>query len=242
MIEEKALYCPSFLVEGLRDGSITEIRRVIKTPGENLLYQVPQPGKKNKRCYWFMTQDENNPEKEPYLNAVRPTYTFGSILIVHEICRILIYDSKTVTLEYREGREVLTLPNVNPEVTDKIVVKYGIRNWLHPKIMPKEFARTRCKVVDIYPERIQDISDESIAASGIHKISLGDEELWVHGTEVILPDNSTKVDTKLPSQESARDYFASVWTDYYLLSTERADYKWMKNPWVWVAKVENVNN
>jgi hypothetical protein len=91
--------------------------------------------------------------------------------------------------------------------------------WQNKLFMPEKYARYYIKIIDVRPERLQDISDEDCRKEGIKKHKWdGRMDKYFH----IIPS------MPYPILNSAREAYA------YLIDIISGKGTWESNPYVWV--------
>ncbi len=106
----------------------------------------------------------------------------------------------------------------------------GVR-WHSASTMPISKARLFIVVTDIYPEPLQDISEESAQKEGIYCCSkFPNEGYWTHKA---YPKDGECWST-------ARECFLWRYWKESLPKTKQEQYAWDKNPWVWKITYEVV--
>lgn len=92
--------------------------------------------------------------------------------------------------------------------------------------MPKKAARIWLKVMDVWVERLQDMTPEDIRKEGMHLI--------------ITPAECNSQYNKIGAihfYEEARKKFSELWNST-LKKSDLACYGWDASPWVWVIEFE----
>ncbi len=95
-------------------------------------------------------------------------------------------------------------------------VKHDICKWKPSIHMFRKYSRITLEITKISVERVQDITDGSVAKEGID---------W----------SSTQIGNK--HRSPAIDKFASLWDSI----NKKRGYPWESNPWVWVIKFKKDN-
>lgn len=148
-------------------------------------------------------------------------YKPGDVLYVRESFRVAeIWKGKHdgCRVEYRAGGNV---------VFEEIVGKES-KDWKPSIHQPKKLARTFLKVTNVYPDMLQDISEEQAEKEGVQKLSiLVNAET---GKKKAVPDNKNG---------SFITGFAETWNKT-VKKKDRPTRSWEASPLVWVIEFEVV--
>jgi len=133
--------------------------------------------------------------------------------------------------------------------------EYGYYHWdkgqspcrWRPSIhMPRWASRINLEITDIRAERVQDITEEDAKAEGVineghgwyKNYVLGKRSEWFHYWEnVTKPDGWQGRHGEFLATRFARTSFATLWDLIY----KKRDYRWNKNPWVWVIELKVID-
>lgn len=102
--------------------------------------------------------------------------------------------------------------------------------WKSPRFMPKSAARIWLQIVDIKPERLQDITELQAVREGVEFKRIEDDhcELSSRGTHVRFKNYYKPLDKKVDGWPTAFHSFQSLWEQI------NGTGNWKTNPWVWV--------
>lgn len=133
----------------------------------------------------------------------KPRYIQGEVVYVKESWRC---DDMSVAQDAMSPRKGLFYRSTMPEWELSIMPN----DWRSLVIMPQWVSRLHLRIVDVRPERIQDITEEEIIREGFSTI-LREHDACVH----------------------LRDQFMAIWNVLYPGS-------WDRNDWVWRYELEEV--
>lgn len=208
-------------VKAILDGSKTTLRRVISL-------QLPEPDLELKgfldtgNGYFSKTCN-----KGIYIYTRPCPWRVGNVLYVQETWRHFLGVHSGIDKVVRDGDdssseyEYKATPITDP--TDRA------DKWHNAVHMPKQAARIFLKITDISAERIQDITDDAIAAEGI-------KSFYNHFPDkppFVVPDLGSEV---FPTRKKAYEAF---WNST-LKTKEKEYYGWESNPYVWIVKFERI--
>ena len=218
--EQKGFIVKPWEVPGLLDGSITQLRRVMKPQPEFL--PAPTNGvswRHGKRVGWG--QDYSHFAS----HAVdRAPYAVGDVLYVKETwgvgCRPCPVSGWYDGIEYKADVGLVDpLPCRN--VDDVCFMEYA-SGWHSPATMPRRFSRLSLEVTAVRPERIQDVTDEDVIAEGI----LDGGCLHCGMNEPCTCAHPTP---------SRRDSYINRWMSTY------GDASWHGNDWTWAYTIRPIS-
>lgn len=189
-------------------------------------------------------------QKEGYVKPILDyaPYQPGDLLYVQETWGIVSsyppepgYD-----VAFKANSQILHCP-FSPERWVKFSKFSGKSSWQSPYFLPKEAARIFLQVQNVWPERLQDITEEQAKAEGAN---------WKNGKNVGWEEKT---------QRSAIDRFADIWNACYAspraavkngVITHYESYPWEDihetrtykglpwhvrgNPWVWATEFERI--
>jgi hypothetical protein len=105
--------------------------------------------------------------------------------------------------------------------------------WRPSIFMPKAACRNRMTVIDIYPERLQDISEGDAIAEGVDYIGRG-----VIGSPIVYKNYLSKGSQYLHSRNNIR--FTAIDSYKSLCESINGKGSWDKNNWVWKITFERI--
>ncbi len=162
------------MVQAILQGQKTQTRRVI----------IPQPSAEVRKSPFVKSGLEDGHGRE-----IKIKYAPGDLLWVRET-----WADHFILMAFREKRIIYKADRPDQPVD----------SWISPLFLPKEFARLWLEVVNVWAERVQEISIHDCYAEG-----------WE--ASVCL------------SMSTPLSWYAALWDS---LNAKRG-YGWDQNPWVW---------
>ena len=158
--------------------------------------------------------DENNNER---IHTVTPKWIEGDGMWVKET-----FIQAHAVGGYAEGVDPETDPH-GPTIDIIYRADDGANErtagpWTSSIFMPRKLSRISMEIEDIWPERVQDISEDDAKLEGVKK-----------GLDAYYPSNGTRI-------ESYKGEFHELWD-----KINGKDYPWENNDWVWVREFRMVS-
>lgn len=202
------------MVRAILDGRKTVTRRVIKPHyrEDEGGFRVCKNLSTGKRWVEKVDWDEGYFDSSRY---IKPPYMPGDILYVRETW---------ANLNTEEN------PSYYYKATDEMPDWALDKRWRPSIRMPKEAARIFLHVIDVYPQPLQEMTENDAIAEGCAPVicptcfGIGGRCTDCNGTGTIEP---------------ALLDFACIW-NYTLKKKDLPLYGWEVNPWVWTIKFERV--
>lgn len=247
-MKERPILFSGPMVRAILDGRKTQTRRVVKPQPDDhpwqlmeeykLIKTVPIECQDGMACISF---HHTIPQNEHYDEAARSFCPYGAPggrLWVRETW--MTYPKPITSKLLRDGAD--TWPMVDDEPVayaadqDGQLLNLG---WIKkPSIhMPRRFSRINLEVINVWVERVKDISPHNALAEGIRQISKDACVTWKYG----VSDNDG-----YPGQ----DNHGWPWMDWCLSPVEAFQklwdsingkkYPWSSNPWVWVIEFKRI--
>lgn len=153
---------------------------------------IPQP---DDNGYWFSNETTGN------TCFIKPRYQVGDIVYIKEA--------------YWQDSEGDIYYKADWIDRNGIVIQPRNGRWRSPMFLPERFARYFIKILDVRPERLNDITEADAIAEGMTG------ELYHKTTDSFLT--------------CARDVFQWYWDSINL------KHPWAKNEWVWAYQFEEIS-
>ena len=222
------------MVRAILDGRKTVTRRVVKPQPD----RVYSGGNVELRCHadgphkdeWHCYRESPPLDKvvnSPWGGQISPPFQAGDTLYVRE------------TWAY-----VSDWINVDPDVGifDGYIYKADWKEKEHPKWrpsinMPKEAARIFLQVTDVYPQRLQNMTEDDVCDEGAEKIISWCEHI---DYSVVPPEpcyNTLQCKDCIIFYSYPELFGKMVWNPT-IKKKDMPLYGWGANPWVWVIKFE----
>lgn len=212
------------MVRAILDGRKTVTRRLIKPhyKEDEGGFQICTNKKTGER--WVEKSDWEEGSFDPP-RYIKPPYTTGDILYVRETW----------------------IKNENPNSDNFGKYEYradyqgthcqDLITWRSSVHMPKEAARIFLQVTDVYPQRLQNMTEDDVCAEGAEKIINSCEHM---DFSVEPPEPCYNAS---PCKDCIIDYsypelFGKMVWDSTIKKKDLPLYGWEANPWVWVIKFE----
>lgn len=223
VVRERPIIFSGEMVRAILAGAKTQTRRVV-TKGtstanakwEHLHWELPvfiDPGLGAggylKVPYWVPGDDWD--EKR---DRVRCRWAIGDRLWVKETFNCFRWDEDGACEILSQVPKVPTSCVVARRATDDDRIK-----WRPSIYMPRWASRLTLEVLDVQPERLQDISEEDAKAEGVVPLT------GFAPDQPVLGDSLRRTQGSHPHTLA----FVCLWDD---INTDRG-YPWASNPWVW---------
>lgn len=198
------IFCPRS-IRAWQANAKTQTRRLARPLPERDDWKLWQDSQG--RWWWY----ERRPRAGFALFPVRQPYAVGDICWLRE--------------GLKRGRFGYVLYTANPldylrEEDDGLVRKWPShwkRNRLPAMFMPRWACRHYAKVLAVYPERLQDITDEDAVAEGT-LVGICVPTTWYEG--------------------KSRNLYSEWWAELH----RKPGTQWEDNPWIWKYALEPVDN
>jgi hypothetical protein len=241
-MRERPIIFSSEMVKALLAGRKTQIRRVVSIRNtdyyedKSINYNNEITGifpHKNQGLYWTfcLSWSVVGIEHSDATNIPCPYGQPGDRLWVRETL-IRHKEAKDMpdTITYLSDlTPVIGQSAPRPPYLHRAVWEWGERRKLPSIFMPRWASRLDLEIVNVRPERLQDISEENAKAEGIK----GHTE---HGGG--SHSNPITIYPAFPEKDggflSPRDAYEALWDS---INAKRG-YPWSDNPWVWVVEFE----
>lgn len=221
----KALLADAECVNAIKDGKVKRLVDVVKTGGNGTpqyygrdhLYKIVDCLNKSKHYYvgFYSDSDIFYMGTEKHIDAIyfQSPCDVGSELLVKEPwCSLrgkYYYKAEQKCTGCTEDGTCLPVGVEATEICKLCEDMSGYWKWKGPVTLKREAVRFKLYVTDLKVKRLQDISYQEIAQSGL--------------------------DLTGKNGSQAKEYYISEWDRKHVLKSD----KWESNPWVWVISVEN---
>lgn len=206
MPKEKPIIFQTHLAAQIVKGIKTETRRVI----------VPQP---------YAATCGKAPPAELTDAAIRMTleegekpYAPGDLLWAKEKWRISSFIDHEPSINVTYGDKTSSWKRVTPEIFEK----YGQSrwDWRSGRFMPKWACRLWLEILEIWPERVQEITGDAAVREGV----------------VYLPESKAFNFLSQELQDEYRNAALGMFRETWDILNKKRGFGWKTNPWVWVIK------
>lgn len=209
------------VIRAILDGHKTAIRRPVKFSGHkvsDLLSSKPT----RSASYAFSAYNCRTGQKVGVF--LKPRHRFGGIIYVRES-----YAEVSSLSGVCDTDGLVFMSDFSPADLRELKEK-GFR-WKPPILMPKEYARIFLRVKRVWPEHLNDISENCAIREGIYKY-----QSRMDGKEEKYTFNSSE-NNFYPSAVNA---FSEFW-DSTILSPDLPIFGWSANPMVWAYEFEVIS-
>lgn len=209
------------VIRAILDGHKTAIRRPVKFSGHkvsDLLSSKPT----RSASYAFSAYNCRTGQKVGVF--LKPRHRFGGIIYVRES-----YAEVSSLSGVCDTDGLVFMSDFSPADLRELKEK-GFR-WKPPILMPKEYARIFLRVKRVWPEHLNDISENCAIREGIYKYQSRKD-----GKEEKYTFNSCE-NNFYPSAVNA---FSEFW-DSTILSPDLPIFGWSANPMVWAYEFEVIS-
>lgn len=209
------------VIRAILDGHKTAIRRPVKFSGHkvsDLLSSKPT----RSASYAFSAYNCRTGQKVGVF--LKPRHRFGGIIYVRES-----YAEVSSLSGVCDTDGLVFMSDFSPADLRELKEK-GFR-WKPPILMPKEYARIFLRVKRVWPEHLNDISENCAIREGIYKYQSRKD-----GKEEKYTFNSSE-NNFYPSAVNA---FSEFW-DSTILSPDLPIFGWSANPMVWAYEFEVIS-
>jgi len=155
------------MIQAIIEGRKTQTRRIDKLANKIALTYERTWVHFNKHYGWWELKgrSEYSGYIEPFV--IKPRYQIGETVYIKEAWQILDVDPKEndyypTQIEYKDGAKVwLNRPGVILKVLPNV--------WFSPMMMPEWAARYFVLMLEVKPQRVQEITEEDCCLEGINK-------------------------------------------------------------------------
>jgi len=157
--------------------------------------------------WWF-----SRIEYDQSASGIKPRYKIGEVVYIKEPYSLNFKGQILLKSEHETLIKIMELPPVNIK-------------WNNSMFMPEKYARTFVKIMDVVPQRLQDITEEDAIVEGIERhTDRGNNIFWFEIAGDYHGDTQSV---------TAREAFAKLWDS---INHKRGD--WESNPWVFGYTVQ----
>lgn len=159
----------------------------------------------------YLTQ--TNPERYEITDIVKAPCIIGDVIWVRETYQKVTYKGKT---------EYLYKADDHNDTVGKITWKPSIH-------MPKEAARIWLRVINVRPDRLNDITEEDAKKEGVFY------------SYSVNRNPGVQYKNYLPENKGGPTFSRVTWSFQSLWATINGQDSWNQNPWVWVIEFEVIS-
>lgn len=189
-----------------------------------------------------------------WAETVKAPYWPGDILYVRETWRVQSAHrfEADVKIEFRAGGEMTTIcfpggmsQSHGRDEYDRFIEKWGVGGKWHPSIfMPKTAARIFLLVKGIWPEQLQEITEEDAFAEGYKGKAWCEHLVYENYPNSPIPcyaAGNPGCPSDPPCNHSIPELFGTEIWDSTIKPADRDRYGWAANPWVWATEFGRIS-